>query len=533
MISIKALAIRDRLVESHNESPFLSEHALQHMVDFTGSLSWASKVAKASGWKSRALHGEAGSVDVEAVEPEIEKVRKKIREYDLDNVYNMDETGLWFKLLPNRSYIKADEAKTARGTKNMKVKDRVTIFVTTNATGTDLVPLSLIGKSKNPRCFKNARLRLKYFDQKKAWSDSKVFAKWWQHFLYYIRNRTTKKVLLILDNCGPHGSELIDPLRQVTVIFLPPNVTSVFQPMDCGVIALIKKNYRYRLLRKMLEIFEERQSRREAAKRAKMQAGTKGLKEGHAPHLKDAMDILYEVWSDTSALKVKNCWIKSTLVSFDPPTPVTETTEEANTEVPAPEANVDEPSAEEEQYSSDDGAVFNLLAEFVEKNDCKPTGTKVNDFDAVLEEMVLTVKQCDGDDLEDMKRMVDGWISMEDTEFCKDLLANEVEELMDIDTLCQLKPDANEAEEEDADDEIEDAGPKEPISYDAMNEWAAQLKAISVKIAASGEDYAAAAMSVSDASENVRSAFRKANNKKKASKRDVARQHKIGAFFKK
>jgi hypothetical protein len=34
-------------------------------------------------------------------------------------------------------------------------------------------------------------------------------------------------VLLILDNCGPHGAELVDPRGQVTVMALPPNRTAV------------------------------------------------------------------------------------------------------------------------------------------------------------------------------------------------------------------------------------------------------------------------------------------------------------------
>ncbi len=55
----------------------------------------------------------------------------------MNNVYNMDETGLFFKLLPNSSYIKAEDRKTERGIKLMKAKGRVTLYVTTNATGMD------------------------------------------------------------------------------------------------------------------------------------------------------------------------------------------------------------------------------------------------------------------------------------------------------------------------------------------------------------------------------------------------------------
>ena len=67
----------------------------------------------------------------------------------------------------------------------------------------------------------------------------------------------------------------------------------------------------------MLDIFDERMELREAAKKAKMQSGTMGLKEGFAPHILDAMEILYEVWQEIVPSKIKNCWRKSTLVSFD------------------------------------------------------------------------------------------------------------------------------------------------------------------------------------------------------------------------
>ena len=196
--------IKDKLLEAHKATPILDDAEVKAMTSFMASNNWASRLAKQLGWKPKTLHGEAGAVDINAIEPEIQKIREKIAEYDEDNVYNMDETGLFFKCLPNRSFVRANDAKTARGTKLMKAKDRITLYVTTNATGTDKVPLSMIGRAKNPRCFLNQRRRLNNYSQNKAWSDSKVFAMWWQHFLNHIRRRTQKKTLLILDNCGPH-----------------------------------------------------------------------------------------------------------------------------------------------------------------------------------------------------------------------------------------------------------------------------------------------------------------------------------------
>ena len=286
------------------------------MEKFIACKSWARKTAQRFGWRSIALHDEGGSVDVEAADPGVHRIALIITEYEADNVYNMDETGLFFKCLPNRSYVEKKDKGTIRGSKLMKAKDSVTVYVCTNATGTDLVPLSIIGKSANPHCFKNHSKRLQYYNQRKAWSDGATFKKWWNHFLIHIRKITNKPVLLILDNCGPHGCDTIDPMEQVRIEFLPPNCTAMFQPMDAGVIAMIKKNYRYKLLRRMCVIFEERIARRDAANKSKMVAGTKGLKEGHPPHFRDVMDILYEVWEEVSPEKLKKCWVKSQLIHF-------------------------------------------------------------------------------------------------------------------------------------------------------------------------------------------------------------------------
>ena len=42
------------------------------------------------------------------------------------NIFNVDETGVYYRLLPKRTYLsRTEKRKTARGTKGMKAKDRV------------------------------------------------------------------------------------------------------------------------------------------------------------------------------------------------------------------------------------------------------------------------------------------------------------------------------------------------------------------------------------------------------------------------
>ena len=102
---MKFIEIRNKYLEEHKNSPCLSDYEVDEMTIFKASESWEGKFARSQRWKSRALHGEAGGIDVDDVEPDIAIIREKIKKYDPNNVYNMDETGLFFKVLPNRSYV--------------------------------------------------------------------------------------------------------------------------------------------------------------------------------------------------------------------------------------------------------------------------------------------------------------------------------------------------------------------------------------------------------------------------------------------
>ena len=144
----------------------------------------------------------------------------------MECIYNVDETGLFYCLLPRKTYITAmEERSSVRGTKGMASKDRITAYLCTNASGTQKVPFSIIGKSKNPRCFKLKPCPVKYFSQVNAWSDQATFSSWFHEvFLPHIRSCTSKPVLLVMDNCSGHGN-LTDPHGQVSIAELPPNCT--------------------------------------------------------------------------------------------------------------------------------------------------------------------------------------------------------------------------------------------------------------------------------------------------------------------
>lgn len=67
------------------------------------------------------MHGESGSVDQEAVQAAITHIQQTIAEFDPNDVYNMDETGLYYCLAPNRTIA------SGRVSGFKKVKTRMSI----------------------------------------------------------------------------------------------------------------------------------------------------------------------------------------------------------------------------------------------------------------------------------------------------------------------------------------------------------------------------------------------------------------------
>ena len=63
-----------------------------------------------------------------------------------------------------------------------------------------------------------------------------------------------QKAVLVLDNCPAHPNEedLISDDGNITALYLPPNVTSLIQPMDQGVLVALKCHYKKKLLQRLL-----------------------------------------------------------------------------------------------------------------------------------------------------------------------------------------------------------------------------------------------------------------------------------------
>jgi hypothetical protein len=228
-------------------SAALKMRALQISVrlgisNFQASNGWFSRWRnRFSVGKSVRLHGEASDVDINAAEKPMNELRDKLREFSPENIFNMDETGLFFRTLPNRSYVlqDVDSRQFCRGSKTLTAKDRVTLVLCVNSTGTCKIDPLMIGSAKSPRCFRDGRCPIPYTHQAKSWLDKHVYRYWWNEiFLPHIRRWTTEKVALIMDGFSGHDPSCVDPLGQASSITLINFSTELLN---------VKSNFRFRL----------------------------------------------------------------------------------------------------------------------------------------------------------------------------------------------------------------------------------------------------------------------------------------------
>jgi hypothetical protein len=107
-LSTMATKIKEQLLTMHKESSIFTQNEVDALTALKASKSWLGKFAQKSGWHSIALYGEAGLVDIEAVRPQIVQLQELIKMYHNDHDYNMDETGLFFKVA-TKSQLREEE----------------------------------------------------------------------------------------------------------------------------------------------------------------------------------------------------------------------------------------------------------------------------------------------------------------------------------------------------------------------------------------------------------------------------------------
>ncbi|GFO28913.1 tigger transposable element-derived protein [Plakobranchus ocellatus] len=264
---------------------------------------WTARFKKRHHIVFKTLCGESSSVDDASLNQWRDNVLEKtLSKYEPFDVYNADETGLFWRLLPNKTM----DFKGQEGHGGEAPKDRITVLTCANMDGSHKLPLFVIGKFNTPRCFKGVRkLPVCYQSNSKAWMTAAIFTEWIQEFDRAMHCQK-RKVLLTLDNCTAHPK--VTNLKAVELLLLPPNTTSKSQPCDMGIINNVKCHYRGTLLKRLIDYIDEDNDFN-----------------NFKLTLLDAAIILKQAWEKVVPATIRNCFKKA---GFQASESETETVEE-------------------------------------------------------------------------------------------------------------------------------------------------------------------------------------------------------------
>ena len=194
--------------------------------------------------------------------------------YELWNIYNVDETGIFFHSIPNKSFIHNGEVP--HGTKPWTLKERFTVLLCCNAIG-EKEKVWVIGKSKQATSMpKPAPTSLQYTNNQWAWMTTEIFVE----FLNALNNKMKMQkchILLFLDNCPSHPDI---KLSNVKLRFLPKNTTSHLQPLDKGIIAWLKIFYKRQLMTGIRNAMRDSENVVDLAKKVTIYSTTVNMKAG-------------------------------------------------------------------------------------------------------------------------------------------------------------------------------------------------------------------------------------------------------------
>ena len=220
------------------------------------------------------MHGENASVDPSTCDQWMQQLPQICKGYDLKDIWNCDETGIFFQSVPNKSFVK--NGKVPHGTKAQTLTERFTILLCCNTLG-EKEKIWIIGKSKLPTSMsKPIPKAFNYRNNQQVWMTSDIF----MEFLNVLNNKVKKAkchIILLLDNCPSHPDI---KLSNVKLRFLPKNITSHFQPLDKGIIAWLKNFYKRQLMTEIHPAMDECKTVIELAKKVTIYDAIVNIKDG-------------------------------------------------------------------------------------------------------------------------------------------------------------------------------------------------------------------------------------------------------------
>ena len=232
----KALQAKLVLTESILTTKALDFAVLCNEEKFKASNGWLDNFKKRHNLRQYNIHGEAGSAPIQDLDSMRGRLRQTLRDYDPKDIFNCDETGLFWKMKLSHTISNGPVVRTKQ------FKDCVTILLTCNSTGTEKLRPLFIHKYENSRVLKNISknsLPVNYYWNKKSWMQVSIWNDYLKKLDSHMRVQN-RNILLLVDNAPTHALYENTNLTNIVIEHLPPNTTSHLQPCDQGIINSFK-----------------------------------------------------------------------------------------------------------------------------------------------------------------------------------------------------------------------------------------------------------------------------------------------------
>ena len=164
--------------------------------------------------------------------------------------------------------------------------------------GSDHRKLSVIGKSKTPRCLqKKYKMQVKdmsvdWYASKNAWMTGEIH----HQIMTKLNNEmrlSNHHILYVCDNASSHQ---VREYSHIKFLMLPPNATSIMQPLDQGIILSAKRRYKKKLAERYLACVENNKDANSLLK---------------ALDIVQATNMIAASWRETSSTIIQNCFRKA------------------------------------------------------------------------------------------------------------------------------------------------------------------------------------------------------------------------------
>jgi hypothetical protein len=207
------------------------------------------RVASVVGRKIEAQRAEAATPEqVRAFLERFEATRRRLN-IPMEDVYNMDETGVALGVCTNTRVLASSSKKKAY-IKSPENREWVSIIECVSATGQKLRCLIIFkGQALQTTWFSPKSVPdWLYTTSKNGWTSNAIGVAWLRRiFIPETTRPETRRRLLILDGHGSHID--IDFLwlckqNQIELLYLPAHSSHILQPLDLAPFSVIKSNYR-------------------------------------------------------------------------------------------------------------------------------------------------------------------------------------------------------------------------------------------------------------------------------------------------